>query len=239
MSEPIAELLDRLDRALGDYVNGERTIRAIKDLTTIATELEPAKTFSGLSAGFAELDSDAAQTAQVSVGDLASVCRSAADQVRKDRDAPNQYFRIVKSVSALASDAEKAIMQSWRDLIERAMPGWDSLNSLADVLGRAQVDSNQVAGLKRAVVRVRELSRRLPDEGSRAELTAAIRTLRASVTVLIGNDQDDGQVQRFLRAAATGGAHVSAVTSDVRAWMREKDIEDSFKIVLGRPTDER
>lgn len=240
MSESVVNLLDRLERGLDDYAHHEHTVRAIKSLTNLEKELDlVGQKLGELSVGFAELDYDAADAAKLPVSDLAEVCRAAAGLIRQNRDAPQQHPSVETRASNFANDAEKAIREAWRDLINRTIPGWENLTSLADMLTRAHVDVGQVAALKQEVARVRDLSRRLPGEGSRADLTATAQTLRSAIAVLVGDDQDDAEVPRFLRGVAAGGAHVNTLAPGVLAWMRGKGIEGSFKIVLGRPADDR
>ena len=82
-------------------------------------------------------------------------------------------------------------------------------------------------------------SRRLPGKSAPSQAAAAMAAIRAALTALLGDsDADNDEIRHFIEAVARGGAHVRDLTPAVMDWMRRIGVEDSFKIVAGRPASE-
>ncbi len=239
MSEAVDELLRRVDRALEDHAHADQTTRTVESLTNLEKELWPHIGDLGQAvAAFDALDQVRRQTERPETHSLAVACREAAELVRQNKSRPEDLPRTLRNITDLVNAATATARDAWRDFIDARMSGLDSLNDLAEMLSQMGADRLQVVNLRKSVTELRALSRRLPDESAPDRATAAVAAIRAALTALLGDSDADNDVRHFMETVARGGAHVRALTPAVKDWMRRSGLENSFKIVAGRPASE-
>jgi hypothetical protein len=239
MSGPVGELLRRVDRALEDHAQADRTTRSVELLTNLEKQISPYVEDLGQAVGaFGALDQVHRSTERPETHALATACRQAAEHVRQNKSGPQDLPRTLRNIQEVVNNATVAARDAWREFIDASMPGLESLNNLAEMLTQMGADKLQVAKLRNGVTGLRALSRRLPDASAPSEATAAVDVIYPALTILLGDNDAHSDIRHFMEAVAQGGAHVRALTSAVKDWMRRNGREDSFKIVAGRPASE-
>ena len=158
--------------------------------------------------------------------------------VRQNKSGPQDLHRTLRHINEVANAEKTTARDTWREFIDTRIPGLDSLNGLAAMLSQMGADMLQVANLRKSVAELRALSRRLPDASAPRQATAAVDVIYPALTILLGDSDAHSDIRHFLEAVARGGAHVRALTPAVKDWMRGRGVEDSFKIVAGRPANE-
>lgn len=240
MNESVDELLRRVDRGLEDHAHADQTTSRVEMLTNLENELSPhVQGLGTVVAAFSVLDRVGKAADRPDTRSLAAACREAAELMRRDNSGPQDLPRTLRRIGEVGSEASVTARDAWRDFIDGLMPGLESLNDLAEMLGQIRADRLQAANLRRGVTDLRALSRRLPGESAPEQAAAAMAAIRAALTALLGDsDADNDEIRHFIEAVARGGAHVQTVTPAVRDWMVRIGVEDSFKIVAGRPASE-
>jgi hypothetical protein len=240
MSEPVGELLRRVDRALEDYAQADRTTRSVELLTNLEKQVSPYVEDLGQAvAAFGALDQVHRLTERPETHALAAACRGAAQQVRQNKSGPQDLPRTFRNIHEVVNNATVAARDAWREFIDASMPGLDSLNNLAGMLSQMKADRLQVASLQKSVTDLRALSRRLPDASAPDQATAAVAAIRAALTALLGDsDADNEEVRSFMETVARGGAPLRGLPPAVTEWLRRRGLVNSFKIVAGRPASE-
>jgi hypothetical protein len=239
MNESAGELLRRVDHALDAHAHADQTTRIVESLTNLEKGLSPyLGDLSQTVAAFSTLDLVGISTERPDTRSLASACRQAAEMVRQDKSGPQDLHRTLRDISSVVNTSKSTARDSWREFIDARVPGLDGLNDLAGMLGQMGADKVQVANLRNAVTGLRNLSRHLPDSSAPRQATAAVDVIYPALTVLLGDSNAHGDIREFMDSVARGGAHVRTLTSAVKEWMRRSGVEDSFKIVAGRPASE-
>jgi hypothetical protein len=240
MSAPVGELLCRVDRALEDHAQADRTTRSVELLTNLEKQVSPYIEDLGQAVdAFVALDQVHRLTERPETHVLAAACREAAEQVRQNKSGPQDLPRTLRNIHDVVNNATVAARDAWREFIDASMPGLDSLNNLAEMLSQMGADRLQVASLQKSVTDLRALSRRLPDASAPGRAIAAVTAIRAALTALLGgSDAENEEVRSFVEAVARGGAPLRALSPAVKDWIRHRGLVDSFKIVAGRPADE-
>ena len=240
MTTPICELLSRVDRALEDHAQADRTTRSVELLTSLEEQVSPCIEHLGQAVdAFFVLDQVDRRTERPETHALAEACREAAKQLRQNKSGPQDLPRTLRSLHDVVNNATAAARDAWREFIEASAPGLGSLNSLAEMLSQMGADRLQVASLQKSVTNLKTLSRQLPDASAPDRAIAAVALIRTALTALLGgSDAENEEVQFFVDAVARGGAPLRALTPAVKDWIRRKGLTNSFKIVAGRPADE-
>lgn len=239
MSESVDELLRRVDRALEDHAHADQTTKVVESLTSLEKQLSPYIEYLGEAvAAFGALDQVRRPAERPDTRQLAATCREAAGLVRQNKSGPEELPRIIKRINDVVNSAKATARDAWREFVDVRMPGLDGLNDLAEMLSQMGADRLQASNLRKGVTDLRTLSRRVPDESAPGQATAAVAAIRAALTALLGDSDADNDVRHFMETVARGGAHVRTLTPAVKDWMRRSGVEDSFKIVAGRPTSE-
>ena len=239
MSESVDELLRRVDRALEDHAHADRTTRTVESLTNLEKALWPHIGDLGQAvAAFDALDQVRRPTERPETHSLAVACREAAELVRQEKSGPQDLPRTLRNITDLVNAATATARDAWRDFIDALVPGLDGLNDLAEMLSQIGADRLQVTNLRKGVMALRTLSRRLPDESAPDQASTAVVAIRAALKALLGESDADTDVLHFMETVAQGGAHIRALTPGVKDWIRRSGLENSFKIVAGRPVSE-
>jgi hypothetical protein len=239
MSESLDELLRRVDRALEDHAHADRTTRTVESLTNLEKQLSPyIEDLRQTVAAFGALDRVRRPAERPKTLALAAACREAAELVRQSKSQPRDLPRLLRNINDIVNTAKVTARDIWREFIDARIPGLDSLNSLAEMLSQMGADRLQVANLRKGVTDLRALSRRLPDASAPSQASAAVDIIYPALTVLLGDTDTDNEVRHFVEIVARGGAHVRALTPTVEDWLRHSGLENSFKIVAGRPASE-
>jgi hypothetical protein len=228
-----------VDRALDDHAHADQTTRTVVTLTNLEKQLSPYIQDVGQAvAAFSALDQVRMPAERPDTRSLAVACREAAELVRQNKTGPQDLHRTLRRINEVVNTAKRTAQDAWREFIEARIPGLDSLNVLAEMLSRMGAGRLQAADLRKGVTDLRTLSRRLPDASAPSQVTAAVDVVYPALTVLLGDSDAEGDIRRFMEAVAQGGAHVRVLTPAVKDWMRRRGVEDSFKIVAGRPSSE-
>lgn len=239
MSESVDELLRRVDRALDAHAQADQTTRTVESLTALEKQLSPyIEDLRQAVAALGALDQVGRPAKRPQTREVAVACRRAAELVRQDKSGPQDLPRTLRRITDVVNIAIASARDMWREYIDESVPGLDSLDKLAEMLGHIQADPLQATALKRGVRDLRALSRRLPDASAPSEAIAAVDVIYPALTVLLGDSDTDSDIRHFMETVARGGAHVRALTQDVKDWMRRSGAEDSFKVVAGRPAGE-
>lgn len=240
MSESINDVLHRVDRAIENHIRADQTTRTVKYLTDLEKQIAPyIDDLDGIVASFGVLNRVGKPAKRPQTRVLSVACRQASGLVRQDKTGPRDLPRTLRQINDVVNAATATARDAWREFIDEETPGLDSLSNLAEMLSQIQADRNQAATLRKGVVDLRFLSRRLPDKSAPGQAAAAAVAIRTALAALLGTgDADNEEVRTFLEGVAHGGAHVRTLTPAVRDWMRRSKIEDSFKIVAGRPAND-
>jgi hypothetical protein len=239
MSGPVGELLRRVDRALEDHAQADRTTRSVELLTNLEKQLLPyLEDLRQAAAALDALDQVSRATDRPETRELAAACRKAAELVRQDKSGPQDLPRTLRHIMDIVKTATESARDAWREYVDESMPGLDSLDKLAEMLGHIRADPLQAATLRKGVTDLRALSRRLPDASAPSRAAAAVDVIYPALTILLGDSDSDSDVRHFMETVARGGAPVRALTPVVKHWMRGSGVEDSFKIVAGPPASE-
>jgi hypothetical protein len=239
MSGTVGELLRRVDRALEDHAQADRTTRSVELLTNLEKQLLPyLEDLRQAAAAFDALDQVRSPTERPETRELAAACRKAAGLVRQDKSGPQDLPRTLRHITDIVKTATESARDAWREYVDESMPGLDSLDQLAEMLGHIQADPLQAANLRKGVRDLRTLSRRLPDASAPSRAAAAVDVIYPALTILLGDSDADSDVRHFMETVARGGAPVRALTPVVKNWMHGSGVENSFKIVAGRPASE-
>lgn len=240
MSGPVEELLRRVDRALEDHAQADRTTRNVELLTNLEKQVSPyVEDLSQAVAAFGALDQVHRLTGRPETNALVVACCEAAEHVRQNKSGPQDLPRTLRNIHDIVRDATVAARDAWHEYIDAIMPGLDSLVNLAGILAQLKADRLQVANLQKSVTDLRTLSRRLPDASAPDKATAAVAAVRTALTVLLGgSDADNEEVRLFMEKVARGGAPLRALTPVVKDWIRRRGLGNSFKIVAGQPASE-
>ena len=160
MSGPVGELLRRVDSALEDHAQADRTTRSVELLTNLEKQVSPYVEDLGQAvAAFGALDQVHRLTERPETRALAAACREAAEQVRQNKSGPQDLPRTLRNIHDVVNNATDAARDAWREFIDASMPGLDSLNNLAEMLSQMRADRLQVASLQKSVTDLRALSR--------------------------------------------------------------------------------
>jgi hypothetical protein len=240
----VDELLDSVDRALEDYSQADRVTRSVELLTNLEKQVSPyVEDLDRTVAAFGALDQVHRLAERPQTQALAVACREAAEQVRKHKSAPHDLPRTLRNIQEVVNNATVMARDAWREFIDESMPGLDGLNNLAQMLRQMGADQFQVASLQKGITDLRALSRRLPDASSPNKAAAAVDVIYPALTILLGgsgaeNEEVSEEVRFFMETVAQGGAPLRALTPAVKEWIRRMSLENSFKIVAGRPASE-
>ena len=158
--------------------------------------------------------------------------------VRENKSAPQDLPRTLRLITDAVKTANKTAREAWRESIDARMPGLDSLNNLADTLSQIGAAKPQVANLRTAVSDLQRLSQQLPGKSAPTQAAKAAEDIRAALKALLGSGTDNDEIRHFVETVARGGAHVRDLTPAVMDWMHDSQIENSFKIVAGKPASE-
>jgi hypothetical protein len=240
VSESVDTLLSRVDRALKDHAHADQTTRTVEHLTNLEKQLTPyIEDLDQAVAASSALDQVRRPMERPETQALAAACRHSAELVRQNKLEPPDLPRILRQINDLLKTANATARDAWHEFIDTSMPGLDSLKNLTEMLSQMGADKLQVANLRRGVSDLRALSRNLPDASAPSRAYAAVDVIYPALTVLLGDsDTDSEEVRYFIDAVARGGAQVDALTPAVKHWMHHSGVENSFKIVAGRPTSE-
>jgi hypothetical protein len=239
VSGSAAELLRRVDQALTDYARADQVTRTVENLTSLEKQLSPH--VEDLGQAVAALDALDRVNQSVERPDTRAAitaCRKTAEFVRQNRSAPQDLPRTLRLITDAVKTANTTALEAWQESINARVPGLDSLNKLADTLSQLGAAKPQVANLRTAVSDLQRLSRQLPGKSAPTQAAKAAEDIRAALQVLLGSGTDNDEVRHFVEAVARGGAHVRDLTPDVMQWMRNSQIEISFKIIAGKPASE-
>lgn len=244
MSGPVGELLSRVDRALEDHAQADRTTQSVELLTNLEKQVSPyVEDLDQAVVAFGALDQVHRLTGRPGTHALAAACREAAEQVRQNKSGPQDLPRTLRNIREVVKNATEAARDAWQAFIDASMPGMDSLNDLAEMLSQMGADRLQVANLQKGITDLRALSRRLPNASAPDRASAAVAAIRAALTALLGDSDSDNEevneeVRFFMEQVAQGGAPLRALTPTVKGWIRGRGLVNSFKIVAGRPASE-
>ena len=239
MSESAAELLRRVDRALTDYARADQVTRTVENLTSLEKQLSPHVEDLGQAvAAFDALDQVNQPVERPDTRAAITACRKTAELVRQNKSAPQDLPRTLRLITDVVKTANATALDAWRESINARVPGLDSLNKLADTLSQLGAAKLQVANLRAAVSDLQRLSRQLPGKSAPTQAAKAVEDIRAALRLLLGGGTDNDEVRHFVEAVARGGAHVRDLTPAVMEWMRSSQIENSFKIIAGKPASE-
>ena len=239
MSRSAAELLHHVGRALTDYARADQVTRTVENLTSLEKQLSPH--VEDLGQAVAALDALDRVNQPVERPDTRAAiaaCRKTAELVRQNRSAPQDLPRTLRLITDAVKTANTTALDAWRESINARVPGLDSLNKLADTLSQLGAAKLQVANLRTAVSDLQRLSRQLPGNSAPAQAAKAAEDIRAALRALLGSGTDNDEVRHFVETVARGGAHVRDLTPAVMEWMRGSQIENSFKIIAGKPASE-
>ena len=239
MTRSAAELLHRVDEALTDHARADRVTRTVENLISLEKQLAPH--VEDLRQAVAALDALDRVNQPVERPDtLAAItaCRKTAEFVRENRSAPQDLPRTLRLITDAVKTANKTALEAWRESINARVPGLDSLNKLADTLSQLGAAKPQVANLRTAVSDLQRLSQQLPGKSAPTHAAKAAEDIRAALQALLGSGTDNDEVRHFVETVARGGAHVRDLTTTVMDWMHDSQIENSFKIVAGKPASE-
>ena len=239
MSRSAAELLHHVDRALTDYARADQVTRTVENLTSLEKQLAPQVEDLGQAvAALDALDQVDQPVERPDTRAAGMACRKTAELVRQNRSAPQDLPRTLRLITDAVKTADATAQEAWRESINARMPGLDSLSKLADTLSQLGAAKLQVANLRAAVSDLQGLSRQLPGKPAPAQAAKAIEDIRAALAALLGSGTDNDEVRHFVETVARGGAHVRDLTPAVMEWMRGSRIENSFKIIAGKPASE-
>jgi hypothetical protein len=239
MTESVAELLQRVEEALGEYEQADQTTRTVESLTRADGEIRPyVEDLERMVDAFDVLTRAGRRPERPDTRGMAVALRATANRVRRSKTVPPDHPRTLREIQRIVSTARETAKDSWRESIDARMPGLDGLSGLATVLSQLREDPRKVESLRRAASDLKALSRQLPDETTAGKVTEKITVINEALTSLLGGSREAADVRRFLEMAALGGAPVSALTPAVREWMHRNNTEGSFKIVSGRPAGE-
>lgn len=240
MSESLDDLLRRVDSALVDHANADRTTQTVQLLTNLNEQLSPYVDDLGrVAAAFSALDQVGKSAERPDTRTLTVACRKAAELVRQNKSGPQDLPRTLGRIKEVTKQTTVTAQDSWREFIDACMPGLDSLSDLAEMLSQVGADRAEADSLRKSVTVLRTLSRRLPDETGPGQAASTVIAIRAALAALLGDSEaENEEVRLFLEAVARGGAHVRMLTQAVMDWMARTDTVDSFKIVAGRPASE-
>jgi hypothetical protein len=239
MSESVGELLRRVDRSLDDHADADRTTRIVESLTNLENQLSPhIEGLGQVIAAFDALGQVGMPAERPDTRSVAVACREAGELVRQNKSVPQDLHRTLRDINEVVNAAKGTARDAWREFIYASIPALNSLNDLAGMLSRMRADERQLANLRNGAADLRALSRSLPDESAPDQATRAFAAIRGSLMALLGDSDADNEVGLFILNVARGGAHVRALTTVVKDWMRQNGFEDSFKIVAGRPANE-
>jgi len=239
MTESAAELLQRVEEALGEFERADQTTQVVESLTRAEIEVRPyIEDLERMVSAFDVLTRVGEIVERPDTRAPAAALRAAAKRMRREKILPQEHPRTLRDVQRVVNSARETAKEGWRDSIDARMPGLDGLSGLATVLGQLGTDQAQVEKLRRAANELKAISKNLPDETAPAIVSEKIAAINETLTSLLGGNREAADVLRFLEMVARGGASVSALTPAVRDWMRRRNTEGSFKIVSGRPAGE-
>lgn len=239
MTESVAELLQRVEVALGEYERADETTRTVESLTRVEEEVRPHLEDLERVVGAFDVLTRADRTVErPDTHAPALALRAAANKVRRDKTLPQEHPRTLRDILRIVNSARETAREVWRESIDESMPGLDGLSGLATILGQLGADRVQVENLRRAADDLKAIARKVPDEAASGSVSEKIAVIKQTLTSLLGGSSESGDVRRFLEMTARGGAPVSALTPTVRDWMRGNNTEGSFKIVSGSPASE-
>ncbi len=172
----------------------------------------------------------------VNVAELSERAKTLRELARDDpaalADLPfNLKHLFTDRLRGLAVAANGAISDAWRGYVTVNGPAGhdDILNALGE-LPQMRSGVNRIRGYRQQAA---ALTASLPADPAAA--VAQLRTLVAAHDAAwteLTADTVPAPVIHFLRAAVTG-VPVSALTSEVRAWLDARNLLDSFKIKIG------
>jgi hypothetical protein len=233
VSGHVDELLRRVDRALEDHARADQTTRAVESLASLEEQLSPyIEDLGRVVAAFNTLDQIRIMTERPETRSLAAACREAAELVREHQSGPQDVPRTFRDIRKVVNDATTTARDAWREFIATQVPDLDSLDDLARTLSQMKADRLQVDNLRTSVAGLRDISLNLPDESAPTQVTAAVAAIHSALTALLGDSDGGNDVRQFVEAVARGGAHVRAMTPDVKDWMNRSGLEDSFMVVV-------
>lgn len=239
MTESVAELLHRVEQALDEYERADETTRTVESLTRAEMDVSPhVEDLEHMVDAFDVLAHAGRTGIRPDTSALARTLRATAAQVRQKKMLPLDHSRTLREVQRIVDGARTTARENWRESIDASMPGLDGLAPLANVLSRLGENPDQVEKLRRTAAELRILSKELPDESAPGKVAEKITVIKQTLTSLLGDSRESGDVRKFIEMAARGGAPVRALTPAVLDWMQRNNTEGSFKIVSGRPSSE-
>ena len=132
--------------------------------------------------------------------------------------------RIENHCKSLGHRLEKA----WKEFLEDERP--QSNEQLLDLLGELPAFSDTVGNIRKLYTQLRN-ARRPTTQEDLDKIKDAIARLKNAWATLEANDIPEAVVV-FLRKAGSGGAEIPLLTSQVRGWLKEHDVIDSFAVRL-------
>jgi len=138
----------------------------------------------------------------------------------------------VDRLGAIAAAADQAMLEAWTTYVAKRAPfGSDDVLSALAVVPQFQAS---VAKIRRCRAEISALGNGLPADPS-ATVTRMDALLKEHDAAWADLSADDipSSVVGFIRAAAGAGAPLKGFTSEVQAWLEERDLLTAFRIRLG------
>ncbi len=157
------------------------------------------------------------------------------DALKAAARAPSQgsLGTLSRKLNAFVPAAEERAMADWRSYGSRRMGAVTDLLELVRTLAGVVSVAQLAAALQDVLRKLMPATNELPTAAAFSLLDEAEERLKALEAAL----QPDA-VRQFLSAVARGGAPLSMLTDDVRAWIAANMAERSFKLVAGTPVVE-
>ena len=143
------------------------------------------------------------------------------------------------TTSELVSELEEAASEAWHAFVNaHPIPRVGQLADLLREMGLPEL-YRDVLRIRNAINRLEKLARhRFPTLDEFEQFVADMRTAEQGAAHIGLNETVPTDVTQFLQEVAQQGAPLASYTDDVRLWIQQRSLEDSFVIVArSEPTE--
>ncbi|SEH06419.1 hypothetical protein [Candidatus Venteria ishoeyi] len=131
----------------------------------------------------------------------------------------------------LPKKLQAALEKDWNSYVTSILPQFDT--EILSVLAQIPDLQQQVVDIQRYYQEAEALSKQLPvDDSAFQHLDALVSLLTTKWKNLKGGGIP-ADILHFLKECAGSGANIEAMTPEILAWLKERGLLHSFKIVVG------
>ncbi len=137
-----------------------------------------------------------------------------------------------KPLKQLPKKLEAAFKSAWAGHVNNVLPSLD--NEILSVLAQIPDLQQQVVDIQRHYQEAEVLSKQLPRDDSAFQCLDALVSLLTTQWQNLQGGGIPNDVLDFLKDCADRGAGIEAMTPEILAWLKERGLLHSFKIVVGK-----